>query len=714
MTADSFSALPSDIDLVKGQYDVVAGHWPENYNQVLLVLTASGGVYDGMLYTLGLRDPAELQNMVTALANGTPITVPTDNQQTYTYQQLMAPSFTVVPATAFYQYDPTYNVWTDKSTDQTWVSNAVADGEPLSIVGVVKPDPSASATMLSPGLYYTAGLVTHLMDEAAKSPAVLQQLAYPDINVFSGHTFEQDNQKSGLSDFDFSSMINVDPSALSSLFNFNPSKLTPNLSGLDLSSLSLDAANLTIPPPDLTTMLSGLNVQVSPQAVGNLITQTLTDYLNQSLGNVTIPPLPPAPTPPPVAPPTDTATPTDTPSDSPTDTPSDTPTDAPTDTPTSALPTALPSDIASLLPTDLPTALPTSLPSDVASLLPSSFPTALPTDLPTTLPANIPTATDLTNSFTTWFSQPDVQATFMARLGQAVDLNSLQTQLTSALTSYMQQAMQQVLTSMMNSLQTQLQLAMKTTMTQMSSQLSTAMAIDPSKLSNLFSFNMDSNQLTTMLMSMMNNQKNSLDSNLKQLGYADPATPSSIDIYPKDFSSKQQVLNILDGYNTRMTDSGQDSKVITYTDIVGTLMSSVTDIVNKISAVLVAFVSISLVVSSIMIGVITYISVLERRKEIGILRAMGASKRNIANVFNAETLIVGFVAGLMGVLITVGLTLIANPIISHLYNIDRIARLPFTSALALIAVSMFLTLVAGLIPSSAASKRDPVEALRSE
>jgi len=120
------------------------------------------------------------------------------------------------------------------------------------------------------------------------------------------------------------------------------------------------------------------------------------------------------------------------------------------------------------------------------------------------------------------------------------------------------------------------------------------------------------------------------------------------------------------------------------------------------------------VVSSIMIGVITYISVLERRKEIGILRAMGASKRNIANVFNAETLIVGFVAGLMGVLITVGLTLIANPIISHLYNIDRIARLPLTAAIALIAVSMGLTLVAGLIPSSAASKRDPVEALRSE
>ena len=705
MTADSFSALPANTDLVKSQYDVVAGHWPTNYNQVLLVLTSSGGVPDGMLYTMGLRDPTELQNMVDALANGTPITVPTDTNQTYTYQQLMAPSFTLVPATAFYQFDPTYDVWTDRSTDQTWMQNAVANGEPLSIVGVVQPDPSASATMLGPGLYYPASLITHLMDEAAKSAPVLQQLAYPDINVFSGHTFAEDNQNSGLANFDFSSMINVNPSAMSSLFNFDPSKLNLDTSGLDMSSMSLNAANLSIPPPDLTAMLGGLNIQASPQAVSDLMNQTLTDYIDQALGgnNPLAPPTPPAsPTPSDSA--TPTATPTDTPTDTSTDstTPTGTPADTPTDTTadsTTATDTPTPTDSAA------PT-LPTSLPSDIASILPSGLPTTLPTTLPTSIPTtlpSIPNATDLVNSFSSWFAQPDVQATFMARLGQTIDLTSVQQQLTDALTSYLQQAMQQVLTSMMSALQTQLSLAMKATMAQMASQLSTAMAIDPSKLSNLFSFNMDANQLTTMLMSMMNNQKNSEASNLTQLGYADPSNPSSIDIYPKDFASKQQVLNILDSYNTRMTNSDQPDKVITYTDIV-----------NKISAVLVAFVSISLVVSSIMIGVITYISVLERRKEIGILRAMGASKRNIANVFNAETLIVGFIAGVMGVLITVGLTLIANPIISHLYNIDRIARLPLTAALALIAISMVLTLVAGLIPSSAASKRDPVEALRSE
>jgi len=215
-------------------------------------------------------------------------------------------------------------------------------------------------------------------------------------------------------------------------------------------------------------------------------------------------------------------------------------------------------------------------------------------------------------------------------------------------------------------------------------------------------------------MSMMSNQANSLDANLRKLGYADPAKPSSIGIYLKDFVSKQQVLTILDDYNARMTASGQDDKSITYTDFVGALMGSVTDIINKISTVLVAFVSISLVVSSIMIGVITYISVLERRKEIGILRAMGASKRDIGNVFNAETLIIGFVAGLMGVLITMLLIVIANPIIQSIYDIDQVARLPWAAAFALIGISMALTVLAGLIPSTAASRRDPVETLRSE
>jgi ABC-type antimicrobial peptide transport system permease subunit len=201
---------------------------------------------------------------------------------------------------------------------------------------------------------------------------------------------------------------------------------------------------------------------------------------------------------------------------------------------------------------------------------------------------------------------------------------------------------------------------------------------------------------------------------MRKLGYASFEEPSSIDIYPIDFESKGHIITILDNYNDRMKAEDADDKVITYTDLVGTLMSSVTTIVDMISTMLIAFVTISLVVSSIMIGVITYISVLERKKEIGILRAMGASKGNIANVFNAETLLVGLVAGALGIGITAILTFPANFIVEALMDIPDIAILPWLPALALVFVSMALCLIAGLIPSSAASRKDPVEALRSE
>jgi ABC-type antimicrobial peptide transport system permease subunit len=213
---------------------------------------------------------------------------------------------------------------------------------------------------------------------------------------------------------------------------------------------------------------------------------------------------------------------------------------------------------------------------------------------------------------------------------------------------------------------------------------------------------------------MMGTERTSYESNLVKLGYADEAKPSEIDIYPINFDSKAEVIEILDAYNERMRDAGEDDKVITYTDLVGALMSSVTDIVNMISYVLIAFVAISLVVSSIMIGVITYISVLERKKEIGILRSIGASKRDVSNVFNAETVIEGLVSGLMGVGITALMCIPANIIVEQNFGVVRVARLPLGAAVILVGVSVLLSFVAGLMPSRKAAKADPVEALRSE
>jgi len=217
------------------------------------------------------------------------------------------------------------------------------------------------------------------------------------------------------------------------------------------------------------------------------------------------------------------------------------------------------------------------------------------------------------------------------------------------------------------------------------------------------------------LMSMGSATGTTYENNLKKLGYVDFAVPSGINIYPKDFESKEHVVEILDAYNNRMEKEGRDEQVITYTDMVGTLMSSVTDIVDIITYVLIAFVAISLVVSSIMIGVITYISVLERRKEIGILRAIGASKRNVSRVFNAETFIIGLCAGLIGIGFTLLLIIPVNAIIHNLANTtDVSAVLPVVPALVLILLSILLTLLGGLIPSKKASKSDPVTALRTE
>ena len=204
------------------------------------------------------------------------------------------------------------------------------------------------------------------------------------------------------------------------------------------------------------------------------------------------------------------------------------------------------------------------------------------------------------------------------------------------------------------------------------------------------------------------------EENIKELGICDLDSPSAISIYPIDFDSKDKIISAIDKYNEDKKNEGREDDVIQYTDMVATMMSSVTVIVNMISYVLIAFVSISLVVSSIMIGIITYISVLERIKEIGILRSIGASKKDISRVFNAETFIVGLVAGVLGIGVTVLLNIPINAIIKNLADVSNLSKLPIDGAVILILISMILTMIAGLIPAKMASKKNPVEALRTE
>lgn len=346
----------------------------------------------------------------------------------------------------------------------------------------------------------------------------------------------------------------------------------------------------------------------------------------------------------------------------------------------------------------------------------------------------LPDPLKMDDHFTEYLNTESGKQILTEGIAGIVDMQSVEEQVTASLQNYMGEVMGTFSTEVGQALQTQITTAMqqiaaqitgnlenvmRQAMTQVGSQLQSAMgnalSINADAFAGAFEMGMDEEELKELLMSMGTAEEASYDGNLKKLGYIDFAVPSGINIYPKDFESKEQVVQILDDYNQKMEKAGKEEQVITYTDTVGTLMSSVTNIIDIISYVLIAFVAISLIVSSIMIGVITYISVLERKKEIGILRAIGASKGNVSQVFNAETFIIGLCAGVIGIVVTLLLLIPGNALIHHLAgNNDVSAVLPVVPAIILILLSVVLTLLGGLIPSRTAAKSDPVTALRTE
>lgn len=316
--------------------------------------------------------------------------------------------------------------------------------------------------------------------------------------------------------------------------------------------------------------------------------------------------------------------------------------------------------------------------------------------------------------FYAYLQSDEAKNLIQSELASLIQESGMADQFAANLQSQMQSMMNQYNEIIADSLKQQLTAVMADQMKNFATQFQDAITIDTSKFASAIKVNMSEKELSELMLSLMKEDSSSCENNLQKLGYADKNEPSGINIYPLDFESKQEVINILDRYNENVEKVDED-KVITYTDYVGTLMSSVTDIINVISYVLIAFVAISLVVSSIMIGVITYISVLERKKEIGILRAIGASKRNISQVFNAETFIIGLFAGVLGIVITLLLLIPGNMIIHDIAGSENVsAILPVTGAIVLIVLSVVLTLIGGLIPAKKAALEDPVTALRTE
>ena len=673
MSTNIFYKLPANMNQVDNQYDVVAGHWPENYNEVVAVLTPNGNVSDFMLYSMGLRDHKELEEMVREFANEEEVQVP-DSTLDLDYDDLMNVEFKLVNGADFYQYDSDYQVWKDKSGDADYMKSLVDNGETLKVCGVVKPKGGEKITSLSTGLYYSNDLINHLIDEAGDKQIVKDQQANPTTNVITGKSFaEEDAAKDG-NEFDMSSLFTIDGEKLQSAFTFDESALAAGLSNADLSSsMNLSGASI-----DLSSMpaFDASGIQIDPSKID--MSQLNLDFSNIKLN-------------------LDGAQP-----------------DIKTDVLTQGIMNimgAYHSWLQEQIKGDHPEYATDQKAAVEAYLADPATKAAMQKAIADSIDFS-GVSEQIQQQLQEQLSQ-QLQAQLLPALSAAIS-QQLQEQLSAAMQSYMQTAMTQVMMQYGTAIQNQVSSAMTTYMSTLSANMSKAMGINESAFADAFQMNMSEQELSELMASLMSTEQSSYDNNMKKFDWADYSKPASIDIYPKDFESKQSVIDILDGYNDKMNAAGDEDKVVSYTDIVGALMSSVTTIVNMISYVLVAFVAISLVVSSIMIGIITYISVLERKKEIGILRSIGASKGDISRVFNAETIIVGFTAGIIGIALTALACIPANAIVYSLFDVENVAILPWQAAIALVGISVLLTFLAGLIPSSAAAKKDPVEALRSE
>ena len=837
MSTDVFHEMPEDADLYKNQYDVKAGRWPENYKECVLVLTSQGDISDFLQYTLGLRDGKELDDMVQKFMAEEAVETP-ENEESYTYDEILGKKFKLVSSTDYYEYDEEYKVWKDKSDNSSYMKKLVKNGEDLTIVGIVQPVEGATASMLTAGICYTPELTKHVIEKAASSEIVKQQLANEKINVFTGEEFgKEDNENSK---FDMESLFSINADALQeafqvdlSGFNMDLSSLSGLSSGLNvempdmpdmsalagninldessmpdlsklikLDDLDLDLSHMIDPEeilknlpadqvPDMSQALKSVKFDFTEEKVTALLKEVLTGY-QESI------------------------------KDKP---------EADMDKMQAALKQYLTSkemnerlckdlqelvknnvnvdmssekliavavglmnqyqeyakangitqtDVASILAFLSQGEIQQQIKEEAENLVKNSVTVNITTkqirdllmqDVVAAYPEyarnnSLPDPANLGIYFLEYMQTEDGQNRLMNGLMTLVDTSEVQTQFSQAMETYMKAMMtsftdaiakgieskfteimeqvekqltkgiQTAMEQMMGNISSGMQEAMQSVMTSVASSLTSAMSqamsglgglgsgmgnmedalsINPEAFAKAIQMNMNEDDLSELMMSLLSSENSSYDGNLKKLGYADLNVPGGINIYPKDFESKSEIVGILDQYNADMEAAGEDEKVITYTDLVGTLMSSVTNIVNIISYVLVAFVAISLVVSSIMIGVITYISVLERKKEIGILRAIGASRHNVSQVFNAETFIIGFCAGAMGIGITLLLLIPANSIIRSLADgVNVKAALPPVAAVVLIGLSVVLTLLGGLIPSRKAAKSDPVTALRTD
>lgn len=694
MSSSIFTEMLDDSETIHSQYDVLAGRWPKKYDEVILVLPEPNGMSDLLVYSLGLRDDKELMDMISKIMAGEKVEESNEPLE-WTYEELMDLQLRLVNPTDKYKYNETYNVYEDMSTDASYMQKVYDEALELKIVGVVCAKDGNSTGSLMSGVSYTKELTEYVIEQASESEIVKKQLADKEVDVFSGKRFDDESQNAGL---DFQDMISIDTEMLSSAFG-------TTVSEKDISNLTQGYIG------EISKAITTDNTKAK-QALSDTFVTFATDMLKEYISANAHP--------------------------------------------TTGIAMIQMSQVDGVVNAFM--AKESSQQAlanlEAAYLVPKATYQAMYTEflkgmLQGVISIQNVQKPDDTQGGTTGGTTPEggnVGGTTDGTTpgggnGTAGTVQEIQTregvqsggsgQDMSAMLH--QAAVDQIVAGVVSqeAIATAIdQLAMgmteavmqKTILSKVGelsgklvSTVATSFNVDQEKIAGAFKFDMTEEEIARLMQTMTaSSVEKNADTNLLSLGYQEIDKPTSMSFYFRDFESKERFLDFLDGYNDKM-EKEDDEKVIKYTDLTGILMSSVKTIVDSVSYVLIAFVSISLVVSSIMIGIITYISVLERTKEIGVLRAIGASKKNISSIFNAETFIVGLCAGLLGIGVTASLVPLINYIIHSLTgNMDINAVLPIRAAIILVILSIILTLIGGLIPSRQAAKKDPVLALRSE
>ena len=664
-----FTEMAEEPSLYEDQYDVKAGRWPESYNEAVLVLNSDGSISDYALYILGIEDDSVMMRFLQEYAKNKNTQAPT-GYGTYPYDTFVGLKYKIVTSSDYYVYDEERQIWRNRSDDEAYVEQLVENSPDLTIVGVVQPRADASSTILPIGVAYTHALTYYAIDHAAKSEVVKQQLADPEVNVLTGERFDADQRET---DLDISSLFSVDTDMLKDAFQFDASKLQFDLSGaFDLQDGSFDFSSI-LDPSAFQLDLSDLDLSDIDMSDVELPDMDALD-LSQLFADMDL--------------------------------------------------SVSEDALQSLMKKIMNGYKRYIISNGILNLDKIGFSSYMESDqfkqLLSESMGDLLDTTGLQEQFTASLQQnlQGIMTSYLQSYSEQLSQKlgeALQTKLTAAIQTQMSTVMQQLMTQLTTQFSQQIQSAIQNNIAQLSSQVEDALKIDPTVFQSAVQVNMSTDDLVDLVKMNLQSSTTSYSSVLGALGYSDYAKPGSIWIYPKSFEAKNRIVDSLNAYNAAMRAQGEEDKVIVFSDTVGTLMSAVTRIVDMVSNVLVAFVAISLAVSSIMIGVITYISVLERRKEIGILRAIGASKHNVSEVFNAETFIIGMCSGVIGVGLCLLLLIPGNMLIHSIAGTTSVtAVLPPKAALVLIVLATLLTILGGLIPARSAAKCNPVTALRSE